>query len=180
MCVNIYFIFILVFILLLLCQETVAKFREQLESRRRKRARKQREERRRERRIEAEENRLMGRFPGPMVRIESAYHYPQLGGVGLTAERTRAASPAESVEGSAGTGSPDLGTSPVANSAGPSFAKVTFLGLQNSCVLLLCILAVLFRSQFTVHIRNGGYIILSHLRPRLEKGGKCERKGRKV
>jgi hypothetical protein len=127
----------------------------------------------------------MGRFPGPMVRIESAYHYPQLGGVGLTAEHTRAASPAESVEGSAGTGSPDLGTSPVANSAGPSFAKVTFLGLQNSCVLLLCILAVLFRSQnFTLHIRNGGYTILSHLRHNveegLEKGGKCERKGRKV
>jgi hypothetical protein len=102
----------------------VARFREQLESRRRKRARKQREERRRERRIEAEENRLMGRFPGPMVRIESAYHYPQLGGEqGRPPVMERGGSPA--VE-SADTASPDLGSSPAASSAafGPSFAKV--------------------------------------------------------
>lgn len=104
----------------------MTKFREQLDSRRRKRARKQREERRRERRIAAEEMRLMGRFPGPMVRIESAYHYPQLGQQQPAREdRRRAASPVtDSAEGSVGTASPDLGTSPGAAS-GLNFAKVS-------------------------------------------------------
>ena len=107
----------------------MAIFREQLDSRRRKRARKQREERRRERRIEVEEMRIMGRFPGPMVRIESAYHYPQLGRQtpppSDQPRRRGAASPTESVEGSVD--SPDLGISPLvaASSAGPSFAKVS-------------------------------------------------------
>ncbi len=103
----------------------MARFREQLESRRRKRARKQREERRRERRIEAEENRLMGRFPGPMVRIESAYHYPQLGGEPGRPPVMERGSPA--AEDSADTASPDLGSSPATASSaafGPSFAKV--------------------------------------------------------
>lgn len=114
-----------------LSKATAAKFREQLESRRRKRARKQREERRREKRIQAEENRLMGRFPGPMVRIESAYHYPQLGsssGQAAVEEHRRGASPAESLEGgggSADTATPDLGTSPAAGSTlGLNFAKI--------------------------------------------------------
>jgi hypothetical protein len=115
----------------------VAKFREQLDSRRRKRARKQREERRRERRIAADEMRLMGRFPGPMVRIESAYHYPVLGQSQPPVDQSerrrqrRGVSPAneeeESIDGSVGTASPDLGTSPgvgAAASSGPSFAKV--------------------------------------------------------
>lgn len=123
---------------------TVAKFREQLDSRRRKRARKQREERRRERRIAAEEMRLMGRFPGPMVRIESAYHYPQLGqqppAEAAIQERHRrgAASPTadESTEGSVGLASPDLGTSPCSTAggmaSGPSFAKIIRDGVARS------------------------------------------------
>ena len=116
----------------------MARFREQLESRRRKRARKQREERRRERRIEAEENRLMGRFPGPMVRIESAYHYPQLGGEPGPPVMERG-SPA--AEDSADTASPDLGSSPAASGAafGPSFAKVkgcSFVFSEDSDLIL--------------------------------------------
>ena len=59
--------------------ETLAAYRSQLEERRRRRGRKQREERRREKRIDLEERRMMGRFPSPMARIESEYHYPAVG-----------------------------------------------------------------------------------------------------
>jgi len=51
-------------------KETLAKFRDQLETRRRKRKRKQKDEQRRERKIYNEEQRMMG-FPGSMVRVES-------------------------------------------------------------------------------------------------------------
>merc|ERR1719244_1120112 len=54
----------------LVSKETVAKFREQIDARRRKRKRKLRDEQRREKKIHAEEQRLMG-FPGSMVRVES-------------------------------------------------------------------------------------------------------------
>jgi len=51
-------------------KETLVKFRDQLDIRRRKRKRKQNDEKRRERKIHAEEQRMMG-FPGSMVRVES-------------------------------------------------------------------------------------------------------------
>merc|ERR1719414_1717094 len=60
-------------------RSTLAEFRDQLEDRRRKRERKRRAERVREKRIHREEMRIMGRFPSPMARIESAYHYPVMG-----------------------------------------------------------------------------------------------------
>jgi len=64
---------------LLVSEETKAAFKGQLEERRRRRLRKLREERRREKRIDLEERRLMGRYPSPMARIESQYHYPEVG-----------------------------------------------------------------------------------------------------
>jgi len=60
-------------------KNTIAAFRDQLEDRKRKRDRKRKAEKVREKRIHRDEMRIMGRFPSPMARIESAYHYPVMG-----------------------------------------------------------------------------------------------------
>jgi len=62
-------------------RETVGQYAAQLEERHRKRGRRAREEKRREKKIHLEERRLMGRYPSPMARIESRYHYPEVGQV---------------------------------------------------------------------------------------------------
>ena len=53
-------------------KETFEVFRDQVETRNRKRNRKLKDEKRREKKIEEEEARLMG-YPGRMVRVESDY-----------------------------------------------------------------------------------------------------------
>lgn len=63
----------------LLSKETVAKFMDQLDVRRRRRARRMRDEKRREKRIEVETNKLMGKYPGAKLRIESNFHFPDFG-----------------------------------------------------------------------------------------------------
>jgi len=65
----------------LVSRETLGQYAAQLEERQRKRGRRAREEKRREKKIYLEERRLMGRFPSPMARIESRYHYPEVGQV---------------------------------------------------------------------------------------------------
>ena len=65
----------------LVSRETVGQYSAQLEERHRKRGRRAREEKRREKKIHLEERRLMGRYPSPMARIESRYHYPEVGQV---------------------------------------------------------------------------------------------------
>jgi len=62
-----------------LSQGTLTEFASQLEQRRRKRNRRAREERRREKWIEVEENKRMGKYPDMKVRVESAFHFPQVG-----------------------------------------------------------------------------------------------------
>jgi len=62
-------------------RETLGQYATQLEERHRKRGRRAREEKRREKKIHLEERRLMGRYPSPMARIESRYHYPEVGQV---------------------------------------------------------------------------------------------------
>jgi len=62
-------------------RETLGQYAAQLEERHRKRGRRAREEKRREKKIHLEERRLMGRYPSPMARIESRYHYPEVGQV---------------------------------------------------------------------------------------------------
>jgi len=57
----------------LVSKETMAVFKDQVETRKRKRNRKLRDEKRREKKIQHEEARLMG-FPGRYVRVESDYH----------------------------------------------------------------------------------------------------------
>jgi len=65
----------------LVSRETLGQYSAQLEERHRKRGRRAREEKRREKKIHLEERRLMGRYPSPMARIESRYHYPEVGQV---------------------------------------------------------------------------------------------------
>lgn len=60
-------------------RETLALFKEQIESRRRKRARRARDEKRREKKIQLEEDKLLGKFPGAKLRIESEFHFPEVG-----------------------------------------------------------------------------------------------------
>merc|ERR1712095_258717 len=62
-----------------LSQGTLTEFASQLEQRRRKRNRRAREERRREKWIEVEENKRMGKYPDMKVRVESAFHFLQVG-----------------------------------------------------------------------------------------------------
>merc|ERR1712203_708185 len=63
----------------LVSKETLDEFEAQLEVRRRKRNRRAREEKRREKMIKAEENKRMGKFSDMKYRIESAFHFPQVG-----------------------------------------------------------------------------------------------------
>jgi len=58
--------------------ETINHFQDQLEARRKERQRKQKAEKIREKKIKRDEMRIMGRFPSPMARIDSAYHYPSM------------------------------------------------------------------------------------------------------
>lgn len=63
-------------------KETLQEFASQLDTRRRKRNRRAREERRREKWIEVEENKRMGKYPEMRSRVESAFHFPQIGAAG--------------------------------------------------------------------------------------------------
>merc|ERR1711963_67951 len=61
-------------------KETLNEFSGQIEARRRKRNRRAREERRREKWIQVEENKKIGKYPNLKCRIESAFHFPEVGG----------------------------------------------------------------------------------------------------
>jgi len=63
----------------LVSQGTLAEFSQQIEQRRRRRNKRAREERRREKWIMVEENKRMGKYPDMKVRVESAFHFPQVG-----------------------------------------------------------------------------------------------------
>merc|ERR1719322_1800476 len=60
-------------------KETAAAFREQLDARHLRRRKRARDEKRRKKRIQVEENKLMGKFPGAKIRIESDFHFPAMG-----------------------------------------------------------------------------------------------------
>jgi len=62
----------------LLSRKTIAHFKDQLTERRRRRQRKMTAEQRREKKIRLEEMRIMNRFPSPMARIQSDFHYPRM------------------------------------------------------------------------------------------------------
>ncbi|KAF4524260.1 hypothetical protein B566_EDAN008808 [Ephemera danica] len=60
-------------------KEAMAQFQDQLEQRRRKRQRRAKEEKRREKRIIEDENKRLGRYPTPYIKIESHYQFPECG-----------------------------------------------------------------------------------------------------
>lgn len=106
----------------LISKETITEFSSQLEARRRKRNRRAREERRREKLIMAEENKRMGKFPDMRCRIESAFHFPQVGGDNLPIARSTES--LVSIDSALST-SPHLGTSIGDNTDGAfSFARM--------------------------------------------------------
>jgi len=59
-------------------KETLAHFKEQVETRRKKRQRRAKEEKRREKRIEMEENKRIGRYDSPDLRLESRDQFPDV------------------------------------------------------------------------------------------------------
>jgi len=59
--------------------EVVDEFKAQLDTRRKRRQRRAREEKRRDKAITIEMDKQMGKYPGMKVRIESDFHFPQVG-----------------------------------------------------------------------------------------------------
>ncbi|XP_003705539.1 E3 ubiquitin-protein ligase RNF10 [Megachile rotundata] len=58
-------------------EQVLASFQDQLALRHKRRQQREREERKRERKITEEENKRMGKYPTPIVRIDSQRHFPQ-------------------------------------------------------------------------------------------------------
>lgn len=122
-------------------KETLNEFATQLESRRRKRNRRAREERRREKWIQVEENKQMGKYPNLKCRIESAYHFPQVGAMDVP--KTRSTESLASSQGAYGSsaegGATDGGTFSFAKMlregvAKPSSSKVATLTTSSKNV----------------------------------------------
>jgi len=88
----------------LVSKQTLDEFEAQLDVRRRKRNRRARDEKRREKMIKAEEDKRMGKFPDMKHRIESAFHFPQVGNL----SNARSTESLVSVESNLST-SPNLG-----------------------------------------------------------------------
>ena len=98
-------------------KETFEIFRDQVETRKRKRNRKLKDEKRREKKIEEEEARMMG-YPGRYVRVESDY---------FTASSNKKLQPAETEQFPAFTSSQDRQTNVGSTSSQSiSFANVSF------------------------------------------------------
>merc|ERR1712051_1127812 len=106
----------------LVSKETLDEFEAQMEVRRRKRNRRAREEKRREKMIKAEENKRMGKFPDMKYRIESAFHFPQVGNL----TNARSTESLVSVESNLST-SPNLGASIGDSTDGGTFSFARML-----------------------------------------------------
>merc|ERR1711874_389723 len=106
----------------LVSKETLDEFEAQLEVRIRKRNRRAREEKRREKMIKAEENKRMGKFPDMKYRIESAFHFPQVGNL----TNARSTESLVSVESNLST-SPNLGASIGDSTDGGAFSFARML-----------------------------------------------------
>merc|ERR1711881_243921 len=106
----------------LVSKETLDEFEAQLEVRRRKRNRRAREEKRREKMIKAEEDKRMGKFPDMKYRIESAFHFPQVGNL----TNARSTESLVSVESNLST-SPNLGASIGDSTEGGTFSFARML-----------------------------------------------------
>lgn len=117
----------------LVSDEVLSSFRDQIALRQKRRQRRERDERKRERKITEEENKRMGKYPTPIVHIDSQRHFPQWQPEVLFAEETQSTLP-ESAATSSIASSPPLSTldEPILNPAtpdvnqeqGPSFAEM--------------------------------------------------------
>jgi len=90
-------------------RNTVMLFKDQLEARKRFRQRKKKAEKVREKRIQRDEMRIMGRFPSPMARIDSAFHYPSMGNESGAQTPPRPETPDSLVDGYIDLTGPELG-----------------------------------------------------------------------
>lgn len=63
----------------LVSKRTIDKFGDQIELRHRRRAKRLRDEKRREKCIKLHEDKLMEKLPEKLIRIESNYHFPEVG-----------------------------------------------------------------------------------------------------
>jgi len=117
-------------------RKTMAKFREQVDARRRKRARRSRDERRREKRILAEERRQLG-WRADLVRIESG-----MGRDPPSSSKTREEEPGLSADDPPLSGGDDrerhvsrgsdVSSGSLENSSTPSFAKMLREGARRA------------------------------------------------
>lgn len=116
----------------IISQEVLYSFQDQLTLRHKRRQQREREERKREKKITEEENKRMGRYPTPIVHIDSQRHFPQWQPELLFAEEN-VSSPPESATTSIAS-SPSLSafdeivaskeTENVGHEPGPSFAEM--------------------------------------------------------
>ncbi|XP_043250349.1 RING finger protein 10 [Colletes gigas] len=116
-------------------QEVLSSFQEQLALRHRRRQQRERGERKREKKITEEENKRMGRYPKPIVHIDSQRHFPQWQPELLFSEEN-VSSPPESTVPSSVASSPSLNTTfdeiavnrqtdnTTLEQGGPSFAEM--------------------------------------------------------
>ncbi|OAD56762.1 RING finger protein 10, partial [Eufriesea mexicana] len=113
--------------------EVLSSFQAQLTLRHKCRQQREREERKRERKITEEENKRMGKYPTPIVHIDSQQHFPQWQPELLFSEES-VPSPPESTTASSVASSPSLSTfdeivtskqtDNVTHEPGPSFAEM--------------------------------------------------------
>jgi hypothetical protein len=96
-------------------KQTLECFKEQVDSRKRKRQRRAREEHKIEKRVLEEENKHYGRFPSPNMSIESFQHFPECGSVGSPPTELPSSEVVEEME--------DLHLDS-SSSGGPSFSQV--------------------------------------------------------
>ncbi|XP_043787234.1 RING finger protein 10 isoform X2 [Apis laboriosa] len=113
-------------------EEVLFSFRDQLALRHKRRQQREREERKREKKITEEENKRMGRYPTPIVHIDSQRHFPQWQPELLFSEEN-VPSPPESTTTSSVASSPSLSTfdeivtskqTDIPQESGPSFAEM--------------------------------------------------------
>lgn len=95
---------------------------EQLITRKKRRQRRARDERRREKKIAVEEDRLLGKYPIPILHIESEDQFP-------TFDRVRTESESTQPSELSSQATPPNSLNIENESAGPSFAKVGSINL---------------------------------------------------
>ncbi|XP_076245261.1 E3 ubiquitin-protein ligase RNF10 [Calliopsis andreniformis] len=93
----------------IISEEVLSSFQDQIMIRHKRRQQREREERKREKKITEEENKRMGRYPTPIVHIDSQQHFPEWQPELLFAEES-VPSPPESTATSSMASSPSLST----------------------------------------------------------------------